>query len=32
MCREIVASDLNHAKRHALLKRHGYTVEVGHEN
>ena len=32
MCREMVASDLNHAKRHALLQRHGYTVAVVHEN
>jgi GDPmannose 4,6-dehydratase len=31
MCAEMVANDLNDAKRHALLKSHGYTVAVGHE-
>ena len=31
-CKEMVANDLNQAKRHALLQRHGYTVAVGHEN
>ena len=32
MCKEMVASDLDKAKRHALLKSHGYTVAVGREN
>jgi GDPmannose 4,6-dehydratase len=32
MCKEMVANDLNDAKRHALLKSHGYTVAVSHEN
>jgi GDPmannose 4,6-dehydratase len=28
MCAEMVAGDLDEAKRHALLKRHGYSVNV----
>jgi GDPmannose 4,6-dehydratase len=32
MCKEMVESDLNIAKRHALLQSHGYSVPVGHEN
>ncbi len=32
MCKEMVANDLSQAKRHALLKSHGYSVAVGHEN
>ena len=32
MCKEMVANDLNDAKRHALLQSHGYTIPVGHEN
>jgi GDPmannose 4,6-dehydratase len=32
MCREMVANDLDNAKRHALLQSHGYNVAVGHEN
>lgn len=31
MCREMVAHDLEEAKRHALLKHHGYKVQVSHE-
>ena len=31
MCREMVAADLNEAKRHALLKKHGYEVSVSLE-
>lgn len=31
MCAEMVASDLAHAKQHALLKQHGYTVSVSIE-
>ena len=31
MCQEMVAADLEEAKRHALLKRHGYTVNVSLE-
>ncbi len=31
MCAEMVASDLQQAKRHALLKRHGYDVAVSKE-
>jgi GDPmannose 4,6-dehydratase len=31
MCREMVAFDLAHAKRHALLKHHGYSVNVSVE-
>ena len=29
---EMVANDLNQAKQHALLKKHGYAVSVGKEN
>jgi GDPmannose 4,6-dehydratase len=32
MCKEMVESDLNIAKRHALLQKHGYNIAVGHEN
>lgn len=32
MCQEMVAADLNEAKRHALLKTHGYQVNVGYES
>lgn len=32
MCAEMVASDLEDAKRHALLKQHGYTVAVSAEH
>ncbi len=32
MCKEMVINDLSQAKRHALLKSHGYSVAVGHEN
>jgi len=31
MCAEMVASDLKEAQRHALLKRHGYDVNVSLE-
>jgi len=31
MCKEMVAEDLKEAKRHALLKKHGYGVPVAHE-
>ena len=31
MCAEMVASDLDEAKRHALLQSHGFTVNVGVE-
>ena len=31
MVQEMVAHDLDHAKRHALLKHHGYTVPVSRE-
>ncbi|AMV31826.1 GDP-mannose 4,6-dehydratase [Pirellula sp. SH-Sr6A] len=31
MCAEMVASDLNHARKHALLQRHGHTVSVAKE-
>lgn len=31
MCKEMVANDLAQAKRHALLKSHGYNVNVSHE-
>ena len=31
MCAEMVASDLAQAKQHALLKKHGYVVNVGVE-
>ena len=29
---EMVASDLEKAKQHALLEKHGYSVSVGKEN
>ena len=32
MCAEMVAHDLKEAKRHALLKSHGYSIELGTEN
>jgi GDPmannose 4,6-dehydratase len=32
MVREMVAHDLENARQHALLKRHGYTVPVSKEN
>jgi GDPmannose 4,6-dehydratase len=32
MCAEMVASDLAEAKRHALLRSHGYTVPMSMEN
>lgn len=32
MCTEMVAADLEIARRHALLKRHGHEVPVSHEN
>lgn len=32
MCTEMVAEDLRAARRHALLKEHGYDVPVGLEN
>jgi len=32
MIKEMVANDLDQAKRNALLKNHGYTVSVGKEN
>tara|TARA_Y100000034_G_C6881475_1_gene403996 strand:+ start:175 stop:1290 length:1116 start_codon:yes stop_codon:yes gene_type:complete len=31
MCTEMVAADLEKAKQHALLKKHGYTVSVAKE-
>ena len=31
MCKEMVAADLEEAKRHALLKKHGYAVNVSVE-
>jgi len=31
MCREMVLSDLDIAKRHALLKKHGYDISVARE-
>ncbi len=31
MCAEMVAADLNHARKHALLKRHGHSVSVAKE-
>lgn len=31
MCAEMVAADLEHARRHALLKRHGHSVSVAKE-
>jgi GDPmannose 4,6-dehydratase len=32
MISEMVASDLDKAKRHALLQKHGYSVAIGKEN
>lgn len=32
MCREMVAADLAHAQQHALLKQHGFSVNVGVES
>ena len=32
MCAEMVASDLDKAKRHALLKGHGFDISVAREN
>ena len=32
MCAEMVAADLDKAKRHALLKDHGFAVSVAHED
>ena len=32
MCKEMVANDLEKAKQHALLEKHGYSVAVGKEN
>lgn len=32
MCAEMVATDLHDAKRHALLKRHGYDLPISVEN
>lgn len=32
MCAEMVAHDLKEAKRHALLKSHGYSIVLGTEN
>jgi GDPmannose 4,6-dehydratase len=29
---EMVANDLDQAKQHALLQKHGYAVSVGKEN
>jgi GDPmannose 4,6-dehydratase len=31
MCKEMVENDLAHAKQHALLKKHGYNVNVSVE-
>ncbi|TLS78394.1 GDP-mannose 4,6-dehydratase [Mariprofundus erugo] len=31
MCAEMIAEDLHVAKRHALLKKHGYGIPVAHE-
>jgi GDPmannose 4,6-dehydratase len=31
MCAEMVASDLEHARKHALLKKHGHSVSVAKE-
>jgi GDPmannose 4,6-dehydratase len=31
MCAEMVASDLEHARKHALLKNHGHVVSVAKE-
>ena len=32
MVEEMVAHDLDQAKKHALLKKHGYQINVGKEN
>jgi GDPmannose 4,6-dehydratase len=32
MVAEMVAHDLDNAKRHALLKTHGYDISVSHES
>tara|TARA_R110002072_G_scaffold296553_1_gene468541 strand:+ start:41722 stop:42843 length:1122 start_codon:yes stop_codon:yes gene_type:complete len=32
MCAEMVQNDLQHAKRHALLKQHGHNVSIAMEN
>jgi GDPmannose 4,6-dehydratase len=32
MCAEMVAADLNEAKRHAILEKHGYSVNVSVES
>ena len=32
MCAEMVASDLDEAKRHALLQKHGFSVNVSVES
>ncbi len=32
MIEEMVSNDLDQAKQHALLKKHGYTVSIGKEN
>jgi GDPmannose 4,6-dehydratase len=32
MIAEMIACDLEQARRHVLLKKHGYTVSVGHES
>jgi GDPmannose 4,6-dehydratase len=31
MCAEMVATDLDEAKKHALLKKHGYQLNVSVE-
>jgi GDPmannose 4,6-dehydratase len=32
MIEEMVAYDLEQAKRHALLQQHGYSISLGKEN
>ena len=32
MIEEMVANDLDQAKQHALLSKHGFRVEIGKEN
>jgi GDPmannose 4,6-dehydratase len=32
MCSEMVSEDLKIAKRHALLKSHGYELPISHES
>jgi GDPmannose 4,6-dehydratase len=32
MCAEMVASDLNEARRHALLKANGFDTPISHED